>query len=307
MSSRDDADRAAEAYARPRRDLVRETFERAHFARLVPELIRQSGGGRMLDLGCADGQAAGFAADCLDEYVGVDLMHHGPPPANGAFVRHDLREGLGRVAEADPFDVYLASFGVASHLRPAELTRLLGEIAGHGQPGAVVAVEALGLHSLEWPRLWSAPPGDARLIPYRLGREVTVHPWGAAELRRLFAEGGLEVTRVIDRTLQCGPKVGEGRYWPGLPPLRHALNALLEGDPTGATTLCAPLPPLPAHRAAGVHYGLAARRREVLGRLAGSDPRRLAHAVWALEPATGGGLGHGLLVVGRIGPPPSAR
>jgi hypothetical protein len=48
-----------------------------------------------------------------------------------------------------------------------------------------------------------------------------------------------------------------------------------------------------------VHHALAARRRELVrrGRVRG---RALAQAIWALDPPSGGGYGHGLLVVGRV-------
>jgi SAM-dependent methyltransferase len=279
----------AAAYAVAGHDAVRARFETAFFADWVPRLLRSAPGGELLDLGCGDGAVATLGGGRLTRYLGVDLA----PPRDRASVRHDLRGGLGPVG-ARPFDVYLGTFGVASHLRPSELRRLLGDIVAHARPGAVVALEALGLFSLEWPGLWSRPPGPARMIRYRLAGDVTVHPWAPGELCAMFREAGVEPLGARDRTLQAGPKTGEGDYWPGLPRLRRALTALLEGTGSGQL-LASPLPPLPAGQAALIHHTLAARRRALA-----RDRTLSPEAVWRLEPPTGGGFGHGLLVVGRV-------
>jgi hypothetical protein len=196
------------------------------------------------------------------------------------------------------FDVYLGSFGIASHLSPGELQRLLGQIARHGHRGSLVALEALGLYSLEWPRLWGTPAGAARTIPYRLGADVRVHPWAPAELFERFRAAGIEPLGARDRTLQAGPKLAESRYWPGLPSVRAALAALLAEGRAGEA-LASPLPPLPAGRPARLHHALAERRRKAV-LAAGAGGPQLAEAIWALEPQTGGGYGHGLLILGRV-------
>jgi SAM-dependent methyltransferase len=287
---------AAAPYALQGHDAVRSSFESAWFARVIPRLLREAGGGELVDLGCGDGAAARLAGDRLTRYVGVDLAPTRSGRGELEFLSHDLRAGLGPVGRR-PFDLYLGTFGIASHLAPAELRRLLADIAAHARPGAIVALEALGLFSLEWPRLWAVRTGPGRAIPYRLAGEVTVHPWAPAELFGLFREAGIEPVGAHDRTLQAGPKTGDGRYWPGLPRLREAVNTLLAGGPAGdaAAQLAAPLPPLPAGEPALVHHTLAARRRALARR------RELSAAsVWSLEPETGGGFGHGLLVVGRV-------
>jgi hypothetical protein len=285
---------ATRPYARLRHDRVRQAFEERLLARVVPRLMAAAGGAALLDLGCGDGLAGRLGGDSVRRYLGVDLA-----PAAGDLpgLVHDLREGLGPVGRR-PFDVYLGYFGVASHLSPAELRRLTGEIARHGRRGSVVALEALGLYSLEWPGLWELPPGPGRTIPYRLGADVPIHPWAPRELMGMLAEAGIEPLGALDRTLQAAPKVGEGRYWPGLPRLREALGDLLDGG-SPAAALSAPLPPLPAGRAAIVHHGLALRRRE-LARSSRLEGAALAHAIWRLERFSGGGFGHGALVVGRV-------
>ncbi len=283
---------AERAYGQAGHDPVRSAFEETLLARLLPRLLDAAPGRWLLDLGCGDGLAARLAGG--GRYLGVDLR---PTATDVPAVAHDLREGIGPVG-ARPFDLYLGSFGVASHLSPDQLRRLLRDIAGHARPGSLVALEALGLHSLEWPRLWGTPPGEARTIPYRLGADVTVHPWGPFELGRLFEEVGIRLLATLDRTLQAGPKLGEERYWPALPPVRQALNDLLDGG-EAAPALGAPLPPLPAGRAALVHHTLQARRQRLLGTSAECGPQ-LARAIWRLEPPSSGGFGHGLLAVGRV-------
>jgi SAM-dependent methyltransferase len=289
--------RAREAAGRPyaalSRDPVRRSFEEPLLERLLPRLLRAAGGAQVLDLGCGDGLVAALAGGRIERYLGVDLE---PRAADLPCIAHDLREGLGPVG-VRAFDLYLGTFGVASHLSPAQLARLLGDIARHARPGALVALEALGLNSLEWPSLWESEPGPTRLIPYRLGADVAVHPWSPAELSGLYLEAGLEPVGALDRSLQTGPKLGEGRYWPGLPPLRAALNGLLEGI-ADVEALGAALPPLPACEAALVHHELARRRRLLAG--TSLAPAPLAEAIWRLEPVTRGGLGHGLLFVGRV-------
>nr|MBA3262368.1 class I SAM-dependent methyltransferase [Thermoleophilaceae bacterium] len=232
---------AARPYLRQGHDAVRGAFEERLLGLLVPSLLDRAGGGALLELGCGDGLAGRLGGDRVTRYLGLDLE---PAAASLPCLARDLRNGLGPL-EPRPFDLYLGFFGVASHLEPAELRRLLDDIARHARPGAVVALEALGLYSLEWPRLWSTAPGAERAVPYRLAADVMVHPWAPAELFSRFEEAGIEPLHALDRTLQAGPKAGAGRYWPGLPDVRAALNGLLCGDEPQAG-LAAPLPPLPA-------------------------------------------------------------
>jgi SAM-dependent methyltransferase len=302
---------AAHPYAWQGHDVVRRRFEEGALARLVRGLVRATGGA-LLDLGCGDGLAARLAGTRLTRYLGIDLR---PVATELPSVAHDLRDGLGPVGRR-PFDVYLGSFGIASHLSPDELQRLLIQIARHGRRGSLVALEALGLCSLEWPRLWGTPAGTERTIPYRLGADVAVHPWAPGELFERFRAAGIVPLGARDRTLQAGPKLAESRYWPGLPSVRTALAALLAGGGR-CEALASPLPPLPAGLAARLHHALAERRREVVLAAGEDGPAPaalhaapalaaahagsvLAEAIWALEPRTGGGYGHGLLILGRV-------
>lgn len=274
-------------------DDVRRGLETPWLARLAGGLVDSAGGRRVLDLGCGGGLGPELGAV---DYTGLDFRAPGIE-LPGPHVLHDLRDGLGPVGHK-PFDLYLAGFGLASHLTPIQLKRLLAQIAAHGRSGSLVAMEALGLYSLEWPRLWSRPAGPARTLAYRLGEDVPVHPWSPAELGRLMEDAGMRVLALHDRTVQAGPKTGGGDFWPGLPDLRAALAALLAGRPA-TTALTAPLPPLPAGAAAAVHQDLATGRRAAVAAYHGS-PHGLAHRIWALEQGSGGGFGHGLMAVARL-------
>ena len=281
-------------WAHPACDPVRDVLEREWLGRLLDRLLRDAPGARVLDLGSGDGTVRELIGDRAGSYLGVDLF---PGPGTEA-VRHDLRDGLGPVRD-EPFDLYVASFGVASHLSPSELHRLMAEIASSAPRGAMVALEALGLFSLEWPGLWDSRAGRGRTLRYRLACEVEVHPWSPAELARLAADCGLRPLATFDRTVQYGPKLGEEGYWPGLPPLRSALRDLLHDSPEGREVIGAALPPLPAHPAARAHHALASRRRRLGERLWPAAPSELARAAWALEPRTGAGIGHGLMLLAR--------
>ena len=299
MTTGTDARQTFHAYLGQSRDAVRELFEKAFFERELDRLLTEAPGRRVLDLGCADGLLARLAGDRLERYVGVDV-HPPESDAKLGFVAHDLSQGLGPVGD-DPFDLYFASFGLASHLSPNDFERLCQDIAAHARPGSLVALEALGLFSLEWPGLWATEPGEDRVVTYRLAADTRVHPWAPGELREMFTRVGIEPVRAHDRSVQAGPKVGEGHYWPGLPAVREGMNALVAGSLDRVAELEAPLPPLPAHPAAEIHHELLARRRELLQRSRGRAPEDLARDIWALDPDTGEGYGHGLLAVGRVG------
>ena len=167
----------------------------------MSRLLDEAHGGEVLDLGCGDGAVARLAAGRLSRYVGVDLA----PPAGDGHVQHDLREGLGPVGTR-PFDLYLGTFGIASHLSPAQLRRLLGDVAAHARAGALVAIEALGRESLEWPQLWEHGARRGADHPLQPGRRRARAPVGAGRAVRALLRAGIEPLRAIDRTLQAGPK-----------------------------------------------------------------------------------------------------
>jgi hypothetical protein len=291
-----EASRAQRTYRATAEDRVRAEMETTQLAATARRLLDRAPGGRVLELGASSGIGPLLEGHGLESYTGVDFR---PPdiPLPGSHVLHDLGEGLGPVGRR-PFHLYLACFGLASHLTPTRLRRLLAQIAAHARPGALVAVEALGLFSLEWPGLWDTAPGPARTLPYRLGADVPVHPWGAAELSGLLESAGIRPAFTSDRTLQAGPKLDEATYWPGLPPLRGAMETLLRGGHSH-DALSRPLPPLPASAAAAFHHRLADLRATTVAAHRGPS-RDLAHALWALERGSGGGFGHGVLAVGRV-------
>ena len=145
---------------------MRAAFEQRLLARLVLRLLELAGGGALLDVGCGDGLAGRLAGDRLTRYLGLDLE---PQTAELPCAARDLRDGLGPL-EPRPFDLYLGYYGIASHLSPAELRRLLHDIARHARPGAVVALEALGLSGSSGPGSGHGPPGRTAACPTGLRR-----------------------------------------------------------------------------------------------------------------------------------------
>ena len=176
-----------------------------------------AGGGALLDLGCGDGLAA---------RLGGRPPHALPRTRPRAVRRAPCRASpticaaVSAPSAGSSFDVYLGSSASRRTSSRGSWSRLLREIGRHARPGAIVALEALGRYSLEWPRLWRSPVGAARLLPYRLGADVTVHPWAPRRAVRALRFRGHRTARRARPHAAGGPKVGSGRYWPGLPPLR---------------------------------------------------------------------------------------
>ncbi len=224
---------AARPYAWQGHDLVRRTFEERLLARVVPRLLDAAGGGALLDLGCGDGLAARLAAGRLTRYLGLDLepsvaSSAEPRPRSARWARAGrtaavrplprlLRGGLAPVARASSSGCSRTSRGTRARERSSR-SRRSGSTRWSGR------------------RLWQAPVGIGAHDPLPARRGRRGPPMGASRavhaLRRCRASSRCGA---LDRTLQAGPKVGSGRYWPGLPPLRAALSGLLRGEPPAET------------------------------------------------------------------------
>ena len=247
------------------RPFVRDRVERCN---------RAGRGVRVLDLGCGAGQGYEQLVridsrdlDLADEhryvlrpeqielYLGLDLSaamvekgrenYHGFSSVK--FAVADLREGLGEFRSKAPFDIYFSSYGALSHLEADALERLLGDIATHAQPGAIVVLDLLGRYSPEWPGYWSAKSEEEKVQPYSMSylyppterqsgvvERFPIRFWTGDEVRDLAARitdaSGVtvRVNELLDRSIFVGRHVDTNEYGTSLPPLRSLVNQLYE-------------------------------------------------------------------------------
>ncbi|MBX3264549.1 MAG: class I SAM-dependent methyltransferase [Labilithrix sp.] len=247
------------------RPFVRERVERC---------VKAGRGVRILDLGCGAGQ--GYEQliridsrdlDLADEhryvlrpeqielYLGLDLSeamvekgrenYHGLSSVR--FDVADLREGIGKVRDKAPFDIYFSSYGALSHLEADALRRCLHDIAAHARPGAIVVLDLLGRFSPEWPGYWSAASEAEKVRPYSMSylyppserqsgsvEQFPIRFWTGSEVRELAAEvsgaAGVDVRvcELLDRSIFVGRHVDTREYGTSLPPLRSRVNQLYE-------------------------------------------------------------------------------
>ncbi len=164
------------------------------------------------------------------------------------FAQTDLREGLGRVKQKEPsFDIYFSSYGSFSHLARQDLVRLLTDICQHGHDGSLIVLDLIGRYSIEWPGFWSAESEAEKVRQYTMsylysesvGQQLDIESfplrfWTGAEVRQLAAEltaatgVGLEVLKLMDRSLLVGRHTDTGEYNPQLKPIRRLINSLHE-------------------------------------------------------------------------------
>lgn len=161
------------------------------------------------------------------------------------FAQADLRQGLGQVKSEEPFDIYFSSYGSLSHLARQDLVRLLADICQHGQDGSLVVLDLIGRYSIEWPGFWSAASEAEKVRQYTMSYlysesarqqlDIESFPlrfWTGAEVRQLaeeLAAGtgiGLEVAKLMDRSLLVGRHTDTRQYNPQLKPIRRLINSL---------------------------------------------------------------------------------
>lgn len=249
-------------------DQIRRRFLRPHLARRVAARTKPL---RVLDLGCGSGQ--GFALltqierdprslalhhewilpEDGVEYVGADLseamvtkgrQNYGHRD-NVYFFQADLNEGLGALEREEPFDLYFSSYGSFSHLSRQKMTQLLGDIAKHAQPGALVVLDFNGRYSIEWPSFWNARTEAQKIRDYTMNYlylgdagamaradHFPLRFWTGDEIPKLAAaaarRGGqaIKVLEQMDCSLLVGRHVDTAQYHPGLRPLRAMVNSL---------------------------------------------------------------------------------
>jgi len=204
------------------------------------------------------GALLGLATDeALEEYVGVDInddllaqareYHAGTGRAR--FVCADLSGGLPpEIAdEYSPFDLYFSSYGTLSHFRDEQCVQILADICRHAEGPALFVGDWLGAYSYEWQDLWREPGEPDFFIDYRMsylygsaerdGLDIPTFPLRLMTreaildiVRRVFEEtrGRVRPLTIFDRSILAGRHSDTREYNPGCPPLRSAVNSLLD-------------------------------------------------------------------------------
>jgi SAM-dependent methyltransferase len=246
---------------------------RPFLTELVAARRRQGEKVRIIDLGCGTGQGYEVLTkidrrdldlslyhervlpeDEVELYLGLDLspamvakgaeLFKDKP--NARFDQADLRDGLTKVEDEAPFDIYFSSYGSFSHLNTAELASLLQDIYEHGRDGSLVVLDLLGRHSIEWPKYWAAQTDEEKFAPYSMSylntefgmeEDIEFFPmrfWSGPEVDQMVAElqsqqrAALRVLRQVDRSIMVGRHVDTREYNPNVPPLRRMVNRLHE-------------------------------------------------------------------------------
>ncbi|MDY7013186.1 MAG: class I SAM-dependent methyltransferase, partial [Cyanobacteriota bacterium] len=162
------------------------------------------------------------------------------------FAQADLRQGLGEIkAKESPFDIYFSSYGSLSHLARKDLVGLLRDICEHSCNESLVVLDFLGRYSLEWPHFWSAQTEEDKVRNYTMSYlysesvrktiEVEQFPlrfWTGEDVKQLAQEltaemgVGVEVLKLMDRSVLVGRHTDTREYDPQLKPIRRLINSL---------------------------------------------------------------------------------
>ncbi|MFC1903058.1 hypothetical protein ACFLX4_03220, partial [Chloroflexota bacterium] len=146
-----------------------------------------------------------------------------------------------------PYDLYLANYGVLSHNTDEQTIELLSNIAKHAKDGALIVIDWLGRFAYEWQTLWTHDfknnqwmdyaisyiyPGDEvkkvelTYFPLRIiGRSEVVQVYQRAKRK---AGGNLVLRKMADRSSFVGRHMDTAQYNPHSQPLRRLINSLFE-------------------------------------------------------------------------------
>ena len=193
----------------------------------------------------------------LGEYVGVDINDDllcqaeecYASASNVRFVRGDLSEGLPDEIFRDhrPFDLYFTSYAMLSHFRDDQFLTILGDVCRHAPRRALFVGDWLGQYSYEWPRFWLDGPKADYFVDYRMSylydeaerrtNEIPSFPLRLMTrdevlrlVREASEESGVPIHPLVtfDRSILTGRHTDTREYNPTSPPLRSAINSLLE-------------------------------------------------------------------------------
>ena len=256
---------AGQHYTSPsRRDWVKRAWEEPALLRHLDTALRDALARGLdpqldvLDVGCGTG-------------VALDLLLATPALTDGTLTLTratglDLDEGLLAIARdrfADdprvtfvagdltappatgPHGLVLSSGVPFSHLEPHELEASVTALARSalGEQGArrtaLLVVDVLGRHSIEWTECWDQQRWDYRMSFFATDVDVSATPmttWSGSELADLVARSAdtagarLVDLTLVDRSIAVGRHTMTGEYTPDLPRLRDLVDALAESD-----------------------------------------------------------------------------
>lgn len=192
--------------------------------------------------------------EAIDLYLGLDIseamvekgqtIFENSPEV--AFAQADLRQGLGKIkTEQEPFDLYFSSYASLSHLSRQDIVGLLQDICQHGRNNSLIVLDFVGRYSIEWPDFWFAASESEKVRDYTMSYlyspatrkkiEIDKFPlrfWTGAEIEELASEMtaatgvGVEVLKLVDRSVLVGRHTDTQEYNPQLKPIRRLINSL---------------------------------------------------------------------------------
>jgi len=251
-------------------------YLRPYLEELVASKRQRAESLRILDLGCGSGDGFEFITsinssqaplaeynsriitpDIMGFYQGIDindgLLAQGRSIYNGQknmrFSHADFNEM--DFAGTEPYDLYLANYGVLSHNTDEQTVELLSNIARNSRNGALVIIDWLGRYAYEWQTMWTNDLKNNQWMQYAISyiysdseekqQELTFFPlriMGRKEVRNIYqrakkkAGGNLVLRKLADRSSLVGRHMDTAQYNPHCQPLRGLVNSLFEFNVT---------------------------------------------------------------------------
>ncbi|MFC1976794.1 class I SAM-dependent methyltransferase [Chloroflexota bacterium] len=247
-------------------------YLRPYLERLTARRKERGEGLRVFDLGCGSGDGFEFITsinrshslisehntkvlepNMVESYLGMDinegLLEQGRDTYGNKqdmrFLNADFNDF--DFGAEEPYDLYLANYGVLSHNADEQTVALLSNIAEHSRDGALIIIDWLGRFSYEWQTLWTRDFENNQWMDYAISyiypgdetqqEELTFFPlriMGRNEVEQIYrrakkqAGGAITVRTIADRSSFVGRHIDTAQYNPHCQPLRRLVNSLFE-------------------------------------------------------------------------------